>query len=277
VRRNRNNQRFGEIILGILLVMFGLSMLGSSGAAAFGWFIALGGAFMLYRHFNSTTSSLTRERREQTQPWQWGEDEHEREPYLVADAPSGTQIYAHALEAVQSAGLDPADTPVLPIDLGVMAFTGDRPPSLHRTRPVLDNIDYLQPFVQLRLTTRAAGKIRFEIVDSDGQILFVHEDFHDLKPGMNLISPPSRLPIHDAQAMHGDWSLRVSADGITLAEHHFAWAESTEKVIRRHVQMDGELSGEMRQMLEDNRLERMSLDDLLADQDEEVLRQQARH
>ena len=272
MRRNSNNQRFGEIVFGILLVMFGLSLLGNGGGAAFGWLIALGGAYMLYRHFNRTTGELNRER---TQPWQWSDDESE--PHLVTDAPSGTQIYAHALEAVQRAGLDPAETPVLPVDLGVMAFTSDRPPSLHRTRPILDNIDYLQPFAQLRLTTRAAGKIRFEIVDSDGQILFVHEEFHDLKPGMNLISPPARLPIHDAQAMHGDWSLRVSADGITLAEHPFAWTESTEKVIRRHVQMDGELSGEMRQMLEDNRLEHMSLDDLLADQEEDASRQQARH
>ncbi|MBE0691014.1 MAG: hypothetical protein IH587_12925, partial [Anaerolineae bacterium] len=128
MRRNSNNQRFGEIVFGILLVMFGLSLLGNGGGAAFGWLIALGGAYMLYRHFNRTTGELNRER---TQPWQWSDDESE--PHLVTDAPSGTQIYAHALEAVQRAGLDPAETPVLPVDLGVMAFTSDRPPSLHRT------------------------------------------------------------------------------------------------------------------------------------------------
>ncbi|MCA9903136.1 MAG: hypothetical protein KC547_04700 [Anaerolineae bacterium] len=272
MRRKTNNQRFVEIIIGIMLIMFGLSLLFDGSAAPFGWFILTAGGMMLYRHLNRTNTELNSQR---SQTWQWSREE--REPHLVTDAPSGTQIYAHALEAVRSAGIDPAESPVLPVDLGVMAFTSDRPPSLHRTRPILDNVDYIQPFVQLRLTTRAAGKIRFEIVDSDGQILFVHEEFHDLKPGMNLISPPSRLPIHDAQAMHGDWSLRVSADGIVLAEHHFQWMESTEKVIRRHVQVDGELSGEMRQMLEDNRLERMSLDDLLSEQEEEVPRQQARH
>lgn len=272
MRRNTNNQRFVEIIFGMLLIMFGLSLLSNGGGAPFGWFILMAGGMMLFRHLNRTNAELNRER---PQTWQWSREE--REPHLVTDAPSGTQIYAHALEAVRRAGLDPADSPVLPVDLGVMAFTSDRPPALHRTRPILDNVDYIQPFVQLSLTTRAAGKIRFEIVDSDGQILFVHEEFLDLKPGMNLISPPARLPIHDAQAMHGDWSLRVSADGIVLAEHNFQWLESTEKVIRRHVQVDGELSGEMRQMLEDNRIERMSLDDLLADQEEEALRQQARH
>jgi hypothetical protein len=162
-----------------------------------------------------------------------------------------------------------------------MAFSSDQDPVIHRTRPVLDNVDYLQPFVQLRLPTRARGRIRFEILDSDGQILFVHEEDHEFERGRNLITPAARLPIHDAHAMHGDWELRVSADDVLIAEHRFAWQESTSKAIRRHLTEDGELSGEVRAMMAENRLQRLSLDDLLSQQDaeqeadEETPRQQA--
>jgi hypothetical protein len=278
--RNRWNvdQRFGEIIGGIILLMIGLLNLGDG----WGWLFALGGGYLLWRQYEALRAPENTGR-QTTQRWDsdsryddsvlYPDDERStEEPHLVDDAPSGTQIYAHALDAVRRAGMDPASTPVLPVDMGVMSFKANEPPALNRTRPVLDDVDYVQPFVQLRLATRATGKIRFEIVDADGQVVFVHEDFHNLQAGMNLVSPPARLPIHDAHAMHRDWTLRISADNITIAEHRFAWEESSEKVIRRHVQQDGELSNEMRQMLDDSRMERMSLDELLQEQEQPAAR-----
>ncbi|MCC6804535.1 MAG: hypothetical protein IT319_16745, partial [Anaerolineae bacterium] len=47
----------------------------------------------------------------------------------------------------------------------------------------------------------------------------------------------------------------------------FAWQESASKAIRRHLTEDGELSGEIRAMMAENRLQRMSLDDLLEEQE----------
>jgi hypothetical protein len=50
-------------------------------------------------------------------------------------------------------------------------------------------------------------------------------------------------------------------------------------VIRRHVREDGELSNEVRAMMAENRLQRMSLDELLSDQDipeDEERRQESR-
>jgi hypothetical protein len=184
--------------------------------------------------------------------------------------PRADQVYSHALASIKAAGLDPDTVHVLPIDIGVMAFTGDQNPVIYRTKPVFDNVDYIQPFVQLRLPTRAVGRIRFEIVDSDGQILFIHEDLHQLQRGRNLITPAARLPIHDAQAMSGGWELRISADGVLLSVHRFRWQESTDRVIRRHLHDDGEISSEMRAMMADSRLQKISLDDLLAAQEDEM-------
>jgi hypothetical protein len=218
------------------------------------------GLFLLYRQFQQTQSGFASETRRP-------DSRRYDSPALTADSQvRADQVYTHALDAVHAAGHDPTSTHVLPIDIGVMAFSSDQDPVIYRTRPVLDDIDYTQPFVQLKLPTRAVGRIRFEIVDSDGQVLFVHEDQHQLQRGRNLVTPSARLPIHDAHNMRGDWQLRISADGVLLAIHPFAWEESATKAIRRHLREDGELTNEVRAMLTENRLQKLSLDELLSDQ-----------
>jgi hypothetical protein len=158
---------------------------------------------------------------------------------------------------------------VLATDIGVMAFKSDQDPVVYRTRDVPDDIDYLQPYVQLRLPTKAVGRIRFEILDAQGDRVFVHEEYHQLERGRNLITPAARMPIHDALSMDGPWELRVSADGTLLAVHEFGWDESATKVVRRHLSEDGEINSELRAALAENRLQDMSLDELLAFQDAE--------
>jgi hypothetical protein len=245
------NHRLVEIGLGVLLIVLGLASLGGELAAA----LVFGGLglYLLYRQFDKTRGSLDYRARESTM--------QDSEPQLRAD-----QVYAHALDAVRDAGLDPATTHVLPIDIGVMTFSADQDPMIYRSKPVLDDVDYVQPFVQLRLPTRADGRIRFEIADGDGQVLFIHEENHQLQRGRNLVTPSARLPIHDAHNMNGKWQLRISADGVLLAVHRFSWQESQTKAIRRHLREDGELSNEVRAMLAESRLQKMSLDELLADQ-----------
>ena len=179
------------------------------------------------------------------------------------------QVYRHAIDAVRRAGRDPGDTSVLPVDIGVIALRAGADPVVHRSQPVDDNADYLQPFVQLRIPKRATGRIRFELVDSDGQALFIHEDVHELERGRNLVTPGARLPIHDAHAMNGAWTLNVSADGLLLATHRFGWREATEKVVRRHIREDGEITNELRAAIIENEPGDVSLDDLLAFQEDD--------
>lgn len=263
------DRRFAEIVGGIALLVLAAAV----GEAGFSWLPAIAGIYLLGRQFSQTNNSLGGSRRERRSEF-YSDDL--REPRIVTDAPTGTQIYAHALEAVRAAGIDASETPVLPVDVGVLAYKDDQPPALYRTRPVLDDADSIQPFVQLRLATRATGKIRFEVTDADGQTVFVHEDFHNLQAGLNLISPSARLRLHPGHAMHRRWQMRVSADGILIAQHAFEWAENPDKVIRRHVQVDGELSPEIRKLLEDSPAERVSLDDLLAEQTDEQQQQAGR-
>jgi hypothetical protein len=261
----RNNRRFSEIMLGLFLLFLGASALVEGGQPIM-TLLVLGGIFMLVRQFESgrsisfDTPPLTNQRA--------------GEPRV--ESSTKQRIYHHALSAVEAAGLDPETVKVLTTDIGIMAFKEDQDPVVYRTRDVLDDIDYIQPYVQLRLPTKAVGLIRFEIIDADGEVLFIHEERHQLERGRNLISPAARLPIHDAQAMDGEWELRVSADGVPLALHHFGWQESTTKVVRRHLSEDGEISSELRAALADSRLQGLSLDELLAEQEDQAPARQQR-
>lgn len=264
------NRRLWEIIGGLFLLIMGFSAIASEALPAL-VILALG-AFLLWRQFNNNTMDFSggRSRAEAYEEFDFSE------PPVEPRQSGAEKVYAHALKAVQHAGLNPDDVRVLPVDIGVMAFKGDQAPVVYRTQPVDDDVDYIQPFVQLRLPTKAVGRIKFEIVDSDGQTLFIREENQHLERGRNLITPAARLPIHDAQAMQKGWQLRVSADGMPLAAHEFKWQESDTKRVRRHITEDGEISNELRAALAENRLQKLSLDELLGYQDGDEQAQQGR-
>jgi hypothetical protein len=181
------------------------------------------------------------------------------------DLPDGDRAYTHAIDAARAAGLD-IHASVLPIDLGVMVFKeGER--HIYRTHPPEDDAEYLQPFIVLKLRTRAIGRIRFEVIDGDGQRLFVFEDNQELEPGHNLISPAARLRMLDSHNFQGQWNLDVSADSVPLAHYAFAWAESRTTILRRQLHEDGELHQAARaRLMDEDPFNRVTLDDLLADQ-----------
>lgn len=196
-------------------------------------------------------------------------------PTPAAGEERRSRVYKHALAAVQRAGLDANELQVLPVDVGVMAFKGADDPVIYRTWDVPDDVDYVQPFVELRLPTKAVGRVRFELLDAQGKQVYVHEDRHELQRGRNLIIPNTRLPIHDERALNGTWQLRVSADDTLLALHSFGWEEAEDHAIRKHIGEDGELSSELRAVIAEARLGEMSLDELLGESSAEP-RQQRR-
>ena len=178
------------------------------------------------------------------------------------------EAYAHAVDAARAAGLELSRTVVIPVDVGVIAFLPGGERAIHRTTPVEPDAEFIQPFVQLNMPTRAAGRIRYELVDSDGQTLFIHEENQSLRRGVNLLTPPSRLRAHGGMARFGDWRLLIEADGVPLLDHKFGWAEDSRARLRRHLHEDGELTPEARNLLdEETSGPGMSLDDLIGEQD----------
>lgn len=265
------NRRYVQILLGFFLVLVGFNAI-RGGGSPIGLIMGLGGVWLLFRQWEASRNRIDTER--DYEAWR---STRERREYdfesmrteTVTNRGPQDQVYAHALEAVQAVGLDASTTPVLPVDIGVMAIRGDEPPRVYRTSRIPDNIDYIQPFVQLRIPTRATGAIKFELLDDQGQHVFLREDTHELSRGRNLIVPAARLPVHDALSLgDGQWSIRVSADGTVLAEHRFGWREADSTEISEHLEDDGEISNELRAAIAENRLEEMSLDELLDFQDD---------
>ncbi len=144
---------------------------------------------------------------------------------------------------------------------------------IHRTQAVDDDSDYVQPYVQLRVPVDANGRIKFEIFDDSGQKVFAHEDRYELQRGRNLIMPSARLPVHDEQDMDGRWKITISADGMPLATYEFRWRATEDVEFHRHVSQDGEISNELQALLEDSQLGQISIDDLLAAQDDDANQQ----
>lgn len=188
------------------------------------------------------------------------------------------QIHQHALRAVRRAGLDPDNVQVLTTDIGLITFSNDDDPSICRNLDIPDNADYIQPFIEVRVPVTARGRVKFEVFDGNGDRVFVHEDLHDLQRGRNLISPSGRMPIHDEVNAVGNWELRVTADGTVLSRHVFSWtsAEGSADRFNRHIGEDGEISNELRAIMVESQPGNMSLDELLAYQDDEDAQQQSR-
>lgn len=269
-----NENRNTWFLAFILLALGAVALLGNS----FPVILVLLGLLFLVRQFDNdnVSSNLTSQGYDYNYDYDY-EDDYDELEMVSQQPPSAEQrVYRHALEAVTRAGLDPDDTQVLAVDIGILTTKGDEEPQIYRTWSLPDDIDYIQPFVQLRVPMEATGNISFEIIDSTGNPVYKHKDSFKLNRGRNFISPTTRMPIHDQMELDGKWGLRIVADDVMIAEHRFEYAEAAGANIRRHIGEDGEINTEMRAVMTESRIPKMSLDDLLAYQDDEDEQQQSR-
>lgn len=277
-RNNRNTL----LLAFILLMLGGVALLEESALVV----MILLGLLFLVRQFDNNALAASSSYDSGADEYDYydyyeGEQEREREwdemNQRQTRQAQTEPVYRHALESVERAGLDPDEVQVLTVDIGTIAYRGDER-ELFRTWALPDDIDYLQPFVQLRLPTKATGRIKFEVYDGAGDLVYRQENLHNLERGRNLITPQTRLPIHDQRAIEGRWELRVSADNVLLSVHRFEFMEATNSAIRQHLGEDGEINTELRAAMAESRMNKMSLDDLLSyqeDEDDDARQQQA--
>lgn len=265
-----NNNRNTLILAFILLALGAVAFLESSAFVV----LFLLGLLFLVRQFDQSQLN-TGYRTGYEEDAGYASDAEYEEDWEETTAPQRSSqsqrepVYRHALEAVTRAGLDPDSVQVLAVDIGVMGFKGNETPTVYRTWSVPDDVEFIQPFVQLRLPSTARGKVRFEVLDASGKVVFVNENMYNLEKGRNFVSPAARLRVQDGFTLGPGWQLRITADDQLVATHRFEFDESTSANIQRHIGEDGEINAEMRSVLTENRLPKMSLDDLLSYQSEE--------
>ena len=258
-----NENRNTWFLAFILLALGTVALLGNS----FPVILVLLGLLFLVRQFDSDQS-----RSNSGQAYDVAYDHEARqeddyddfEIFHQQPASAEQRVYRHALESVTRAGLDPDQVQVLAVDIGLLTTKDGDEPQIYRTWSLPDDIDYIQPFVQLRVPMEVNGSIRFEIIDAVGDAVYIHENSFKLTRGRNFLTPNTRMPLHDQMELDGKWGLRIVADGVLIADHRFEYAEAAGANIRRHIGEDGEINTEMRAVMTENRLPKMSLDDLLA-------------
>ena len=158
----------------ILLALGAVALLGNS----FPVILVLLGLLFLVRQFDNDSSSSNISSAAQTYEYgQYDYEQTEEEEYddyeIFHQQPASAEqrVYRHALESVTRAGLDPDNVQVLTVDIGLLTTKDSGDPQIYRTWSLPDDIDYIQPFVQLRVPMEADGNIRFEIVDAIGDLV----------------------------------------------------------------------------------------------------------
>ncbi|GAB4572817.1 MAG: hypothetical protein Kow0077_13350 [Anaerolineae bacterium] len=269
-------------MLGLMLIWFGINALGFD--SPLGMLLLIGGlitlgVLMSQAQISQLTSYSpfvdTTDRRRSTPltdidfSLRSADDTSVRGGTSRAQRPAGRQGRMHrvAAKAIRKAGQNPADMIVAPVDIGILVYEDrESTPTLYRETRLPDEAEYIRPFMLLRSPRRAHGTLRFELYDGDGECRYVDETKWTLKAGETFVYPDTWLPMRTIEDVGGEWTLRIYAADILLAVHEFMWPNYGGGEFRQLLTGDGELSDDLAQELSRERLERLSLDDLLDDQ-----------
>lgn len=217
-----------------------------------------GGALLLYQLNRSWNGDAL-------QPLEWN-----ARPTMPSPQHTPSGIYPHALTALQQAGNQAHNLAVLPLDLGIIATCDNQPPTVYRSSAIPNDVDYIRPYVEFHVPMTASGTVTFEIYNTHGDLMYVHHQLQAFHAGKNLVVSNTHLPVHDALNLdEGAWWLRIKGDAIILADHRITWVDSPSRLVQEHIAEDGEISAELRAALAENKLGTMSLDELLAFQDDD--------
>lgn len=183
---------------------------------------------------------------------------------------------AVAASAMRAAGHEPAATQIQVTDIGILATHAGGEQTTHRLTPIDDQVERIQPFVQLELPVIAAGDVDFVLFDEVGEERYACTLPRQFERGRSMIiaDPPFMLA---EQRERGSWTLDVYADKVLLASHAFRWMHDRYAAARQRLSSDGELNLDAMPTAASNRpAPRLSLDDLLADQDVPARRRERR-
>ena len=162
----------------------------------------------------------------------------------IQRAPVKRRVSPQAREAAERAksrgNFD--DPGITLMDIGLIALqSGDEGIAMRRTRTISKDDDGVRPFIQLHVAPEDADRqtlIRYEILDHNGQVQFVHEMKTYLRDGEMDILLDHHLPLMDNDQIQGvgDWDLRVHLDNNLIGMHNFTLAPS---VYERHQRIAG--------------------------------------
>jgi hypothetical protein len=117
---------------------------------------------------------------------------------------------------------------------------------MRKSRSISADEDGVRPFVSLHVPPGEADRntlVRFEIIDQNGQMRYVHEMKTYLRDGEMNILADHHLPLFtnaEIARSGGDWDLRVSADSMYIGMLSFAVTPSLQQRERELMRMTAE-------------------------------------
>lgn len=153
-------------------------------------------------------------------------------------------------------------------DIGLLAYRDRNTSKIVRNTPVVTDTCYLRPFAEISARQRMNVQVTLALLDSSGQPVFIDKNIYLLHPKPTHVVTKTWLPLENLVHSGGSWSLVVEVNDIPLAIHRFGWVGLANNDIVEQLSNDGELSAELRQAVKTGHFRRMSLDELLADQEE---------
>jgi hypothetical protein len=124
----------------------------------------------------------------------------------------------------------------------------------------------VRPYVSLNIDAQAADRnaiVRYEILDQNGTVQYVHELKTFLRDGEMNILADTQLPLtgNDRLTGAGEWDLRVSVDGMTAALLSFTATPSIANRTRLYAQREEQATTRLQDEMDDS--SPVSLQDLL--------------
>lgn len=144
------------------------------------------------------------------------------------------RMSAQAREAVDRARRRTAYAPpgLSLLDVGLITLQSSTDGMvMRRSRTVSLDESGVRPYITLQIDPDAADRnavVRFEILDQNGTVQYIHEMKTYLRDGEMNILADHQLPLLGNERLTGagDWDLRVSVDGILLALLNFTTTPS---------------------------------------------------
>ncbi|MBE0691013.1 MAG: hypothetical protein IH587_12920 [Anaerolineae bacterium] len=130
---------------------------------------------------------------------------------------------------------------VMLLDVGLITtLSGPEGLVMRRARDLSKDDDGVRPFTVLHVSPEDADRrsiIRFEFIDGDGEVCYVHEMNTYLRDGeMNLLAD-QQMPLFDNDRVRaGEWDMRVYVDNRLVGAHPFSIAPSLEDRFPRAAQ-----------------------------------------
>lgn len=171
-----------------------------------------------------------------------------------------------AVRAMQRAGFDPLRHDFIPTDIGLVAYRTPESPKIMRYKPIMTDTRWLRPFVELAALRRLSLQIQIGILDSQGEAVFWEEKKTPLHEKTRFLTN-NWLPLEGYYA-GGRWSVVLYVNEQLAGLHRFEWVSIGENDILNQLHTDGEINEELQHAVRKGRFRKMTLDELLADQNE---------